>query len=62
MPDPLHVVDGRRPCVSDGEWFADEFVRWATGDRSATSGYRTRASLATGVMAPFLPSRFALHP
>lgn len=62
LPDPLQIDLGRRTCVSDEEWFADEFARWAVGDRRATSGYRTRSALGPAVMARFLRSRFALHP
>lgn len=62
VPDPLHIVDGRNPCLNDDEWFADEFARWAIGDRTLTSGYETRAAVARASFVRFLSGRFAVHP
>lgn len=59
IPDPLRTDE---PCLSDDEWFAEEFARWAIRDRRLSSGYGTPSAIAPARFERFLRTRFALHP
>lgn len=61
LANPLRRSGEPRTCVSDEEWFADEFARWAIGDRRMTSGYRTKTAFPPGVFARFLRDSFTLR-
>lgn len=62
LPNPLKAAEaGKRPCVGDEEWFADEFARWAMRNRDMSSGYDTPAALSKNAFVRFLRARFAVH-